>query len=155
MDEFNKVKKDILNVIEVNPENIQHIGSTSIPGLSAKPIIDVLLGVDNYETMPETFFNALKSIGIYRLKVERDDEIVLAKFEDHTFEKHTHFVHLVSLGGQKWTDLLKFRDYLRAHEHAKDEYMTLKYKLLEQFAGNRSQYTKQKETFIKSIINAV
>ncbi|MBG9987294.1 GrpB family protein [Facklamia sp. DSM 111018] len=153
VEDFNKVKNEILKVLEIKPEYIQHVGSTSINGLCAKPIIDILIGVDDYKKMPESFFESLKSIGIYRLRVEKEDEIVLAKFEDESFQKHTHFVHLVNLGGQKCSDLIAFRDFLRSHKESRAEYMDLKMKLSEEFSKDRPKYTEAKAAFIQSIIN--
>ncbi|MEE1107064.1 MAG: GrpB family protein [Macrococcus canis] len=153
VDEYNNVKNEILKVVELDKNAIHHIGSTSISGLSAKPIIDILIGVEDYMSLPESFFEALKSIGIYRLRVEKDDEIVLAKFEDESFQKHTHFIHLVNKGQQKYTELLKFRDYLHSHSDARMEYQRLKENLSTQYADDRPRYTQEKEAFIKSIIN--
>lgn len=152
-DEFNHVKNEILKVVKLDKNAIHHIGSTSIPGLSAKPIIDILIGVEDYMSLPESFFDAFKTIGIYRLRVEKDDEIVLAKFKDTTFQKHTHFIHIVNKEQQKYTELLKFRDYLRSHSDARMEYQRLKEKLSTQYADDRPKYTQEKEAFIKSIIN--
>ncbi|ARQ06035.1 GrpB family protein [Macrococcoides canis] len=151
--EFDKVKEEILSVTSLSPDNIQHIGSTSIQGLMAKPVIDIAIGVDDYEDMDENFYKSLSGIGIYRLRVERDDEIVLAKFKDNQFQVHTHFIHLVDKNGAKWNELIKFRDYLRKNEDAKLEYMTLKKSLSSLYAEDRAKYTDSKEAFVKSIIN--
>ncbi|RAI82653.1 GrpB family protein [Macrococcoides goetzii] len=153
VDEYNHVKNEILNVVKLDKNAIHHIGSTSIPGLSAKPIIDILIGVEDYMSLPEYFFKELKTIGIYRLRVEKDDEIVLAKFEDESFQKHTHFIHIVNKEQQKYTELLKFRDYLLSHSDARMEYQRLKEKLYTQYADDRPRYTQEKEAFIKLIIN--
>lgn len=152
MDEFNHVKNEILNIVKLDKNAIHHIGSTSIPGLSAKPIIDILIGVEDYMSLPESFFEALKTIGIYRLRVEKDDEIVLAKFADEFFHKHTHLIHIVNKEKQKYTELLKFRDYLRSHSDARMEYQRLKENLSTQYADDRPRYTQEKEAFIKLII---
>lgn len=151
--EFDKVKEEILSVTSLSPDNIQHIGSTSIQGLMAKPVIDIAIGVDDYEDMDENFYKSLSEIGIYRLRVERDDEIILAKFKDNQFQAHTHFIHLVDKNGAKWNELIKFRDYLRKNEDAKLEYMTLKKSLSSLYAEDRAKYTDSKEAFVKSIIN--
>ncbi|RXK17486.1 GrpB family protein [Macrococcus sp. DPC7161] len=153
IEEFNKVKNQILSVTNLKSECIEHIGSTAIPGLKAKPIIDIMIGVDDYKTMQEPFFNALKSIGIYRLRVQKDDEIVLAKFSDETFQTHTHFIHLVNLNNQKWNDLIKFRDRLKLNDELRDAYMDLKEVLSEKYSEDRPKYTEEKEAFIKRVID--
>lgn len=153
VNDFEQVKQDIIKATDIESNDIQHIGSISIPGLAAKPIIDILIGVEDYKSMPKSFYDALITIGIFRLRVERADEIVLAKFEGDSFQKHTCFIHLVSKEQQKWTDLLKFRDYLRSNPDARYEYQHLKEYLSIQYPDNRAKYTQEKEAFVNSILN--
>ena len=84
--EFNKTKAQIIQYTNLKPEQIEHIGSTSIEGIRAKPIIDILIGVESLTTLDKPFFKDLQNAGFYRLKVERPNEIVCAKFTDETFE---------------------------------------------------------------------
>lgn len=150
--EFNSIKSEILNHTSLNPNQIEHVGSTSIPGLKAKPIIDILIGVENYKSVSEDFFDSLKNIGIYRIRFQKEDEVVLAKFKDNSFQEHTHFVHLVNIDGTKWNDLIKFRNYLIHNKHAREKYMSLKEKLASEYPVDRPKYTEEKETFIKNIL---
>lgn len=110
--EFNKTKSEIIQHTNLKPNQIEHIGSTSINEIRAKPIIDILIGVDNLTALDKTFFKALQNAGFYRLKVERSNEIVCAKFTDKTFEIKTHFIHLVELETEKWNLILEGLQYV-------------------------------------------
>ncbi|WP_107937928.1 GrpB family protein (plasmid) [Ureibacillus chungkukjangi] len=121
-DEFNKTKTEIIQNTNLTPTQIEHIGSTSIEGIRAKPIIDILIGVDSLTTLDKAFFKDLQNIGFYRLKVERPNEIVCAKFTDETFEIKTHFIHIVEFEKEKWNQMLFFRDYLNINQDIKEQY---------------------------------
>lgn len=67
--EFSNVKQEIQSVLENDDNRIEHIGSTAIEGISAKPIIDILLGVDDFHKMDKEMEKKLHKIGFYRLRV--------------------------------------------------------------------------------------
>ena len=95
----------------------------------------------------------MKKAGFYRLRVERPGEIVFAKFTDNTFEIKTHFVHLVNYLGEKWCDLLFFRNYLNTNEVVKRQYEKLKIKFLNSNLQGIEEYTSYKEQFVQSIFD--
>src|SRR5699024_12367949 len=74
--------------------HIEHIGSTSIKDMMAKPIIDIVIGVNDITKIDRNVFRGLKKTGFLRLKVERSNEIDPAKFTDDTYTEKTHFIHL-------------------------------------------------------------
>lgn len=128
---------------------IEHIGSTSIPGLSAKPIIDILIGIKKLSDISHVK-QSLKGSGyFYRENACTADRIFFAKGPE---EHRTHYVHIVEYKGDEWNKLIKFRDYLRKNDKARDDYMELKTELAEQYRNERSKYTKAKNDFIQSII---
>lgn len=149
--EFFKVKKDLMEHGNLKDKQIEHIGSTSIKGMVAKPVIDIMVGVNRLNTLDKKFFKNLQSIGFYRLQIERPHEIVCAKFTDHSFEMKTHFIHIVEYGNEKWQQMLFFRDYLNAHEDAKQQYQALKSNFFSTDLAGINAYTKYKEQFIQSI----
>jgi GrpB-like predicted nucleotidyltransferase (UPF0157 family) len=150
-EEYLRVKQEILNATPINEVRIEHIGSTAIKGIVAKPILDLVVGVDDIEKVDEAIFHGLKEVGFLRLRVERPNEIVLAKFTDETYEEKTHFIHLVEFDKELWKNLLFFRDYLNANETAREQYNELKLKFLEEKDGGIKDYTDYKEQFVKSI----
>ncbi|MFC9539310.1 GrpB family protein [Lysinibacillus sp. NPDC056959] len=149
--EFMRARSEIIKHTNIHFDRIQHIGSTSIEGIQAKPIIDIVMGVDDIDNISDSFLKAMKKAGFYRLRVERPAEIVFAKFTDDTFEIKTHFVHLVNYEGEKWCDLLFFRDYLNENESIKRQYEKLKLNFLNSNLQGIDEYTSYKEQFVQSI----
>jgi len=151
--EFIKVKNDLMEHGNLKDKQIEHIGSTSIKGMVAKPVIDIMVGVNRLNTLDKKFFKNLQRIGFYRLQIERPHEIVCAKFTDQSFEMKTHFIHIVEYGNEKWQQMLFFRDYLNAHEDAKQQYQALKSNFFSTDLAGINAYTKYKEQFIQSIFD--
>ncbi|MGE1164480.1 GrpB family protein [Peribacillus simplex] len=151
-EEFLKVQEDIKNSTALGVERIEHIGSTAIKEIVAKPILDILVGIDSFETLEDSFFKKFQKIGFYKLKVVRENEIVLAKFIDTSFKEKTHFIHLVKYKGTLWSDLIFFRDYLNSNQSARKEYEELKLAFVQNQKGDINDYTNHKEDFVKKVI---
>ena len=152
-DEFEKVKQGLIDSTGLADERIEHIGSTAIQGMPAKPVIDILIGIDDLNQTDKDLMKSFGKEGFLRLKVERPGEIVLAKFKDDSFQVKTHFIHLVEYQEQLWKNLIFFRDYLNENEEARRQYLNIK----EEFLNNKSEgileYTDFKEAFVKKIIS--
>lgn len=110
-----------------------------------------MVGVDDIENVDKPFFQGLKEAGFLKLKVERPNEIVLAKFTDDTYEVKTHFIHLVEYNKELWKNLIFFSDYLNSNETAREQYKALKMNFLEEGSGGINEYTDYKEQFVKGI----
>lgn len=151
--EFEKVRKGLIDNVGLAEEQVEHIGSTAIKDMPAKPIIDILVGIEDLNQADKELMKSFGKEGFLRLKVKRPGEIVLAKFKDDSYQVKTHFIHLVEYQKQLWNDLIFFRDYLKRNEEARKQYLNLK----EEFLKNNSEgilaYTDFKETFIKRIID--
>jgi len=128
---------------------IEHIGSTSVKGLAAKPIIDIMVGIPDLE-------NALSLVE--PLREINYEYVPIPKFKDRLFfrkglwRKGTCHLHICEFNGNEWKDKLLFRDYLRTHAEAAAEYASLKQQLGAKYTYERSAYTKEKEPFIKRIL---
>lgn len=144
-------KKELIDCVKLQDMQIEHIGSTSIKGIQAKPVIDIVIGVENITTLDEAFFKALRKAGYYRLQVERPNEIVCAKFTDESFETKTHFLHIVEFNKDKWRQMLFFRDYLNANEEVRLQYQALKNEFFSTKLNGINAYTEFKEQFVQSI----
>ena len=151
--EFKKVKEGLIESTGLNDKRIEHIGSTAIVGMSAKPIIDILVGIDDLNTVDKSLLKSFSKEGFLRLKVERPGEVVLAKFTDDTYQVKTHFIHLVEYKKQLWNDLIFFRDYLNANEDAREGYLKVKQGYLKNNATGVAAYTDYKEAFVREVIN--
>ncbi len=129
--------------------DIQHVGSTSIPGAKAKPIIDIAVGVKNLKD-GEKCIKPLRQLG-YEYK--HDAGIKGRHFFAKGSEKNrTHYIHIAKLNGRFWKNHILFRDYLRKHKTAVKEYNELKEKLARKYKDDRDTHTAQKDSFIQRII---
>jgi GrpB-like predicted nucleotidyltransferase (UPF0157 family) len=127
---------------------IDHIGSTSVPGLEAKPIIDVQISVASFEPL-DAFRVPLESIGL----VHRADNPDLTKryFRESPGARRTH-IHVRRAGSFSEQLALLFRDYLRAHTGDARRYGELKRKVAEEYGHNRRAYSDAKAAFIWEIV---
>lgn len=149
--EFLTVKQEVIKTAHIEGNRIEHIGSTAIMDMDAKPIIDLLIGVDDIASVDASIIKGLQTVGFLRLRVERPGEIVFAKFVDETYEVKTHYIHLVDYDKELWSNLIFFRDYLIANESAREEYKKLKIAYAERENMKITEYTDLKEPFVKSI----
>ena len=129
---------------------LEHIGSTSVPGLAAKPIIDMLAGLKSLEDTPEIVIN-LTSIG-YVYEPEREKDIPERRYFCKMKKGQLGFhLHMVKPTTEFYIRHIAFRDYLRSHPEAAAEYAALKTKLSSQYRSDREGYTNAKTAFIKEI----
>jgi len=127
---------------------IEHVGSTAVPGLDAKPVIDVMAGVLSLEASRDAI-RVLERNG-YSYAEYRTD--VMHWFCKPSPAFRTHHLHLVPYNSPLWKERLAFRDYLRAHSEVAREYAELKYKLAEQYRFDREAYTEAKSEFIQRVL---
>jgi GrpB-like predicted nucleotidyltransferase (UPF0157 family) len=128
---------------------IEHIGSTSIPNMSAKPTIDMLVGVST-ETELDDVFNNLIKFG-YVLEGRRNSD-THSWLSFPTPEKRKYIIHLVIKGDEEWTKRINFRDYLISHPEVAEQYNTLKLQLAMKYPNNLEEYTKGKAAFVSDIV---
>lgn len=147
-EEFEKEKKRILEVCGDNVIAVEHIGSTSVPGLTAKPIIDIAIGIKRLKDA-ESLLKPLSRVGYHFYKKFQQQRLFVAKGPD---EQRTHYLHIMRHNGAKWQTDQLFRNYLRTHLKEIDRYATLKEKLAKQYPDDRQAYADGKDAFIKSII---
>lgn len=149
--EFLRMKREIINHTNLNDACIQHIGSTSIVSIMTKPILDIVVGVDDINDVDKKIISRLKKAGFLRLAVERPAEIVFAKFVDDTYQVKTHFIHLVDYNKELWNNLIFFRDYLNSNEAERNEYQNLKMDYVKSNTGGIGDYTDHKKEFVNRI----
>ena len=152
---FEQEKELITGILGENMTlSIEHIGSTSIVGLAAKPTIDIMVEVSklNYE-LKQTITRKLETIGYGNMyNAEKDDKITFGKGYDINYDcTQTYHVHIREKG-KTLQDEICFRDYLRQNINVCDEYTKLKYDLAEKHQFNREDYTLAKTGFITKII---
>lgn len=149
VDEYEKEKEILQNILKDFDIQIEHVGSTSIPGLSAKPIIDIAIGAKNVETI-EKIEPILAEHGYDMLNSLQDKGEVLARKGPTTCR--THYIHIQVLGSEYWNEFIYFKKYLLEHPEYIKEYETLKKELSVKYAEERKKYTAAKNDFISSVL---
>ncbi len=135
---------------------IEHFGSTAVPGLAAKPIVDMLVEVADLADVRQRVAPLLEAQGydyFWRPTAGEDTPPFYAWFirRDRASGARTHHIHMVEASFREHWDRLLFRDYLRAQEMAAREYEKLKYDLAARFPRDRVAYTRGKSAFIENI----
>jgi len=127
--------------------DIQHVGSTSISNVPAKPILDILIGVRDFEEAAACV-EPMIAIG-YMYRGENGIP------RRHYFVKgdpRTHHIHMVEIGSNTWRVILRFRDLLRMNPALASEYAREKERLALQNPGNREAYQRGKDKVVESIL---
>ncbi len=127
---------------------IEHAGSTAVPGLAAKPIIDILVGVRDLSVGEESV-RPMEALG-YEYRGEAG---VPGRFYFRKGNPRTHHVHMVVHGGEFWESHIAFRDLLRTRGDLVEEYGALKRKLAERYGNDRVAYTDAKTPFIQAALS--
>ena len=135
---------------------IHHIGSTSIPGLSAKPVIDMLVVLRETETI-DRFSAAMRGLG-YRVRGECLDAEIPGTpgrfyFTKDDPERRTHHVHVYAVDHPEIVDKLAFRDYLRTHPQRAAQYGAIKRHLAVEHRHDNIGYMRGKDAYIKSVLD--
>lgn len=166
---FNELKTEIRGQLSSLNPVIEHIGSTSVPGLSAKPIIDILVGVRDEDDLDKTiapltekgyiYYEKYNTMMPYRrffvkfnnlpaalaFKIKEDNTEWLQEIND---QRLAH-VHVLQYDSFHWKRHVAFRDYLKQHDMIKTEYQELKTTLTAQDWKDGNEYNAAKNNFIK------
>ena len=155
---FKEEKERLLKLFPVDLSGlIVHFGSTAVPGLSAKPVIDMLVEIFSFEKTKKHIVPILEKNGydyfwrpilgdgppFYPWFIRRNSEGV-----------RTHHIHMAEPGFPLW-DQVGFKDILIAHPETAKAYETLKISLAAQFPNDRAAYTHGKSVFIKNIMDKI
>ncbi len=147
--EFQREEENLKKIFKEEAKTIEHVGSTSIEGLSAKPIIDIAIGVSTLKTY-KYYQNLVKDNTLYSVKEDSvSDEILLRKGPE---DNRTHFIHIMETTSDRYKETILFRDYLRNNPTKITEYQNLKKKLATKYPNDRTAYINGKNDFIKSVI---
>ena len=132
---------------------IEHVGSTAIPGVAAKPIIDIFVAVPSIADAKRTLIEPIKAIGyVYWEDNPIPERMFFVKGMPPFGARRTHHVHLCEPSSEHWSRPLLFRDYLRQHPDQARAYVELKHDLAERFRDDREGYTAAKEAFVLDIV---
>lgn len=129
--------------------DIQHIGSTSVPGLAAKPVIDILIAVADLDEARKRVVEPLRALGydyVPEYEAVMPNRLYFRKGDPRGFH-----LHMVEPEGEFYERHLRFRDYLRSHPEAVAEYEALKKRLADEHGSDMDGYTDAKSDFIRGI----
>ena len=130
---------------------VEHVGSTAVPGLAAKPIIDIAIGVPA-GTSPEAIIAPLVALG-YDYRGDAGDGGGRVLVREAGPQIRTHHLHVVALGADQWDRYLAFRDLLRLNSEARETYLREKLALAALHAGDRRAYTARKAEVIARLLD--
>jgi GrpB-like predicted nucleotidyltransferase (UPF0157 family) len=172
VEEFNRIKVELTKLLQGYFLAIEHIGSTSVPGLAAKPVIDIQIGLEKEEYLDQVVplmlqhqrYIYYKAFNPYlpnrRLFVRLKDDAPMDSFPN-TFSdieaipheainplRFAH-VHIWPVDSPDWTRHIAFREYLKAHDSVRLEYEELKKQLSQQEWEHGMAYNDGKDVFIK------
>ncbi len=149
---FQELAKELAQVIGPLAAAIEHVGSTAVRELPAKPILDIAIGIRPEDRVP--LLNRLRAGGyvdpgdkgaqggyLFVVTAPRDPEFRLAH------------IHVVEIESNQWQSYLRFRDLLRSDPDLRKQYAELKARLANQFAADRGAYTSAKEDFISAVLS--
>ncbi|SDE68260.1 GrpB domain, predicted nucleotidyltransferase, UPF0157 family [Paenibacillus sp. UNCCL117] len=147
--EYTQEERKIKELLGTKAIAIEHIGSTSVQGLGAKPIIDFMAGVNEWSDVDE-FMEPLAKLGY--------EHVYHREFPNRRFFRKgqwragTHHFHVYRYGSDEWNNNILFRDYLRTHSDVREQYNHLKKTLAEKYPNDRAAYTNAKHPFIADVI---
>ncbi len=132
-------------------EDIQHVGSTAIIGIKAKPIIDIAVGVQSLDSLDDVFLR-LEADGFYKSVQHAVPNDILYALGDSDDIARTHHIHIVEIGGLQWKNYTNLRDYLNDCPRKASEYEKVKFEFAEKYPDDRSSYTKGKDVFFETFL---
>lgn len=123
---------------------VEHVGSTSVPGLAAKPVVDIAASVESFDELETP---ALEALG-YRYVAEFEDELPNRRY----FTSGDVHLHVYEHEHEEFMDYVRFRDYLRTHPQDAQAYGDLKLRLADEHAGDREGYQAGKAPFVARLV---
>jgi GrpB-like predicted nucleotidyltransferase (UPF0157 family) len=168
---FENEKEKLLHVLGSKGIQIEHIGSTSIPGICSKPVIDIIIGVEKEKQLDSNIIKILTLGYTYVQKYEiilpfrryffklKNPDVTLPKiigFDDPDINKGNHedcfHIHMVKISSDFWINQLVFRNYLRNNNQAKKEYENVKKSLAKMEWTSINEYAEAKSQCISKLL---
>lgn len=147
---FGQERTRLANALAGIDAVIEHIGSTAVPGLAAKPIIDLMIGLPDF-AVADHLVPRITNLG-YEY-IARHEQVMPERrfFKKEEHGATTHHIHMVGFATSFWERHIRFRDYLRDHPEAASAYAAFKQKLATQDWQDGSAYAQAKTEFIAKI----
>jgi len=148
-EKFQIEKENLQRILGNKVIQIEHVGSTSIPNMPAKPIIDIVVALDSISSSDFAIKKMIKEGYIYKGPIATmNDRFGFVKGIGNKREYH---IYLTTLNSEVWYDYVLARNYIIKHKEAFDEYLNLKTKLASLYPNERKKYTDSKFEFLEQI----
>ena len=141
--------KKLKSILGDDAIDIQHIGSTAIPAIKAKPIIDIVVEVTDFDRIM-LHNEQLRRKGIFYQDSDVECQLLYV-MGDMEADIRTHHIHIVKWNGTEWKNYIHFIDYLKANENMALQYENLKEEMEGRYADDRVAYTNNKQNMINRI----
>lgn len=151
-EDYQQIKKLLLNIFGDLVIDIQHFGSTSIEGMSAKPIIDVMIIVNDIQKVDDLNSEMIEA----GYKPKGENGMLGRRYFQHFHEdgvNHTQHIHVYEKNNLAIVDQLMFRDYLKVHKGTFEQYQQIKINASKKFRYSPGEYTNAKTDFVNEIID--
>lgn len=146
---YNKIAKQLKEKIP-NDIPINHVGSTSIPYMYGKDIIDILIGIPNEKDM-DKYSKIIKNLGYYPGSHSKGIYRFFASTEEETKKGDIH-LHLVYINTKRYNDFLILKNYLLTNKNERKYYSNFKKNLISKGIINREEYKKIKSEYVEKLI---
>ncbi|MBU0904122.1 MAG: GrpB family protein [Firmicutes bacterium] len=145
-------KEELCNLLSpFGVKQVEHIGSTAIPNLPAKPIIDLMASIPSFQHINKIVKN-LSLHDWHYVPPELDNQPWRRFFVKVKDDKRVAHLHLMQEGEDRWEKQLEFRNKLRTNAHLAEEYASIKSQLAQEFNNDRERYTEAKTEFINKVL---
>ena len=129
---------------------IEHVGSTAVKGLAAKPIVDIAVGINSFDKLNK-YKSTLKNYYTIKENIENKEILLIKEKENETI----FLIHIILLNDNRYKNMIKFRDILINNNDVLKEYELLKQTLSKKYANDRKMYTKSKTDFIEKVLKTI
>ena len=144
---FEEEKNNLNKIFDDNFFKIEHVGSTAVKGLLAKPIVDIAIGLDSFENI-KIYENKLKEIYTFKENFKKNEILLIKENKTETF----FLIHILLFNDKRYQDMIRFRNILNNNKEILKEYEDLKITLSKKYANDRKMYTQSKNEFITNIL---
>jgi len=149
---FEEEKQSLQTVLGEVSAQVEHIGSTAVEGLAAKPIIDIMIGLPDFP-IADAFVPRIETLDYEYINKYEDEMPFRRYFVKNSNGIRTHQIHMVEIGSEFWARHLLFRDYLRRNPDTANDYAALKKQLAAHEWEDVNEYADAKTEFIKNVEN--
>ena len=144
---FSDEKEKLIKIFDKDSFEIEHVGSTAIDKLSAKPIVDIAIGIPSFDIF-QKYLNELSKIYLVKENYDKD-EILLVKEKGN---KTLFLIHVIQVNSNRYKNMITFRDILKSNPDILKKYELLKIDLANKYSNDREMYTKSKNDFINEVL---